>query len=129
VGHKDRWGDNIKINVQEIGCEGMDWNLMVLNRVRWKIRMKMAMKIYGFIEGGGAFLPAKCTLLYTRKRTDFSIGSKKLKQVKQQNHTCFPAINKENLSTKIFKKKYQNRIKEKLTINNVKTSEYQKPNL
>ena len=61
---------------------------MVLNRVRWKIRMKMAMKIYGFIEGGGAFLPAKCTLLYTRKRTDFSIGRKKLKQVKQQNHTC-----------------------------------------
>ena len=30
-----RWKDNIKINIQEVGCEGMDWIDVAQDRDRW----------------------------------------------------------------------------------------------
>jgi hypothetical protein len=29
------WEDNIKMDLQEVGCEGMDWIELVHNRDRW----------------------------------------------------------------------------------------------
>jgi hypothetical protein len=31
-----RWENNIKINVQEVGCGGMDWNELAHVRDRWR---------------------------------------------------------------------------------------------
>jgi len=30
-----RWEDNIKMDLQEVGCGGMDWIELVQNRDRW----------------------------------------------------------------------------------------------
>jgi hypothetical protein len=30
-----RWKDNIKMDLQEVGCEGMDWIDVVKDRDRW----------------------------------------------------------------------------------------------
>jgi hypothetical protein len=31
-----RWEDNIKANLQEVGCKGMDWIEPVQDRHRWR---------------------------------------------------------------------------------------------
>jgi len=31
-----RWEDNIKMNLQEVGCGGMDWLELALDRNRWR---------------------------------------------------------------------------------------------
>ena len=31
-----RWEDNIKMDLQEVGCEGMDWIEMAQDRDRWR---------------------------------------------------------------------------------------------
>jgi len=31
-----RWEDNIKMNLQEVGCEGMDWIGLAQDRDRWR---------------------------------------------------------------------------------------------
>jgi hypothetical protein len=33
---RSRWKDNIKIDLQEVGCEGMDWIGLVQDRDRWR---------------------------------------------------------------------------------------------
>jgi len=30
-----RWKDNIEMDLQEVGCEGMDWMVVIQNRNRW----------------------------------------------------------------------------------------------
>jgi len=32
---RHRWEDNIKMDLQEVGCVGMDWIELALNRDRW----------------------------------------------------------------------------------------------
>jgi len=32
---RNRWKDNIKMDFQEVGCEGIDWNVVAQNRDRW----------------------------------------------------------------------------------------------
>ena len=34
-----RWEDNIKIDLQEVGCGGMDWIDVAQNRDRWLARV------------------------------------------------------------------------------------------
>jgi hypothetical protein len=35
-GPRHRWEDNIKMDLQEVGCEGMDWIKLVQDRDRWQ---------------------------------------------------------------------------------------------
>jgi hypothetical protein len=38
VRHKHRWEDNIKMDLQEVGCEGMDWIDLAQDRdSRWAL--------------------------------------------------------------------------------------------
>ena len=30
-----RWKDNIEMDLQEVGCEGMEWMVVIQNRNRW----------------------------------------------------------------------------------------------
>jgi hypothetical protein len=33
---RHRWEDNIKMDLQEVGCGGMDWIELAQDRVRWR---------------------------------------------------------------------------------------------
>jgi len=40
-----RWEDNIKMNLQEVGCEGMDWIKLVHDRDSWWALVKAVMNL------------------------------------------------------------------------------------
>jgi hypothetical protein len=42
------WEDNIKVDVEEIRCESVDWVYLIYYRVQWLAVVNTAMKIRGF---------------------------------------------------------------------------------
>ena len=40
-----RWEDNIKMDLQEVGCGGMDWIELAPNRDRWRAFVNAAMNL------------------------------------------------------------------------------------
>jgi len=42
---RHRWEDNIKMNLQEVGCGGMDWIKLALDRDRWQALVNAVMKL------------------------------------------------------------------------------------
>ena len=40
-----RWEDNIKMDLQEVGCEGMDWIELAQNRDRWRVLVNAVMNL------------------------------------------------------------------------------------
>ena len=40
-----RWEDNVKKNIQEVGCGGMDWIEMAQDRDRWRALVNAVMKL------------------------------------------------------------------------------------
>ena len=40
-----RWGDNIKIDLQEVGCGGMDWIGLALDRDKWRALVNAVMNL------------------------------------------------------------------------------------
>jgi hypothetical protein len=40
-----RWEDNIKMDVQEVGCGGMDWIELAQDRDRWQALVNAVMKL------------------------------------------------------------------------------------
>jgi len=38
-----RWQDNIKMDLQEVGCGGMDWIELPQYRVRWRVLVNAVM--------------------------------------------------------------------------------------
>jgi len=40
---RHRWEDNIKMNLQEVGCGGMDWIKLVQDRDRWRALVNAVM--------------------------------------------------------------------------------------
>jgi len=40
-----RWVDNIKMDLQEVGCGGMDWIELDEDRDRWRARVNAVMKV------------------------------------------------------------------------------------
>jgi hypothetical protein len=40
-----RWGDNIKADLQEVGCGVMDWNELAQNRDRWRALVNVVMNL------------------------------------------------------------------------------------
>jgi len=43
--HKCRWEDNIKMDIQEVGCGGIDWIKMAEDRDRWQALVNAVMKL------------------------------------------------------------------------------------
>jgi len=39
------WEDNIKMNLQEMGCEGMDWMDLAQDRDRWRAFVNAVMNL------------------------------------------------------------------------------------
>jgi len=44
-GTRRRWEDNIKTDLQEVGCEGMDWIDLAQDRDRWRALVNAVMKL------------------------------------------------------------------------------------
>jgi hypothetical protein len=40
-----RWEDNIKMDLQEVGCGGMDWIELAQNRDRWRALVNSVMNL------------------------------------------------------------------------------------
>jgi len=40
-----RWADNIKMDLQEVGCGGMDWIELAQNRNRWRALVNAVMNL------------------------------------------------------------------------------------
>jgi len=45
-----RWEDNIKMELQEVGCGGMDWIELAQDRYRWRALVTLVMKLRGSIK-------------------------------------------------------------------------------
>jgi len=43
-----RWEDNIKMDLHEVLCEGMDWIYLARDRDRWQATVNAVKKIFGF---------------------------------------------------------------------------------
>jgi len=43
--HRHRWEDNIKMDLQEVGCGGMDWIELTLDRDRWRAVVNAVMNL------------------------------------------------------------------------------------
>ena len=43
--HRRRWEDNIKIDLQEVGCGGMDWIELAQVRDRWRAFVNPVMNL------------------------------------------------------------------------------------
>ena len=44
-GLRRRWEDNIKMNLKEVGCGGMDWTDLAQDRDRWRAFVKAVMNL------------------------------------------------------------------------------------
>jgi hypothetical protein len=42
---RSRWEDNIKMDLQEVGCGGMDWMELAQDRGRWWALVNAVMKL------------------------------------------------------------------------------------
>jgi len=42
---RHRWEDNIKIDLQEVGCGGMDWISLAQDRDRWRALVNVVMNL------------------------------------------------------------------------------------
>jgi hypothetical protein len=40
-----RWGDNIMMDIQKVGCEGMDWIGLAQDRNRWRAIVNAVMNL------------------------------------------------------------------------------------
>ena len=45
-----RWEDNIKMDIQEVGCGGMDWIELAQDRDSWWALVNAVMKLRGSIK-------------------------------------------------------------------------------
>ena len=43
--HQCRWVDNIKMDLQEVGCGGMDWIELAQDRGRWRALVNVVMNL------------------------------------------------------------------------------------
>ena len=44
---KRRWEDNIKMDLQEAGCGGMDWIELAQDKDRWRALVNAVMNLWG----------------------------------------------------------------------------------
>ena len=48
--HRRIWDNNIKMDLQKLGCNGMDWIVLTQNRDRWRASLNTLINIEFFIK-------------------------------------------------------------------------------
>ena len=48
-----RWGDNIKMDLQEVRCGSVDWIELAQDRDRWRALVSAVMNLRGSVKCGG----------------------------------------------------------------------------
>jgi hypothetical protein len=43
---RHRWEGNIKMDLQVVGCKGMEWIELAQDRYRWRVRVNMVMNFW-----------------------------------------------------------------------------------
>jgi len=43
---RSRWEDNIRMDLQEVGCGGMDWIELAQDRARWRALVNAVMNLW-----------------------------------------------------------------------------------
>jgi len=43
---RHRWGDNIKMDLQEVGCWDLDWIRLAQDRDRWRALVNVVMNLW-----------------------------------------------------------------------------------
>jgi len=43
--YRHRWEDNIKVDIQEVGCGRMEWTELAQDRNRWPARVNAVMNL------------------------------------------------------------------------------------
>ena len=61
-----RWEDNIKMDIQEVGCEGMDWIDVAQHRDRWLALVNTVMK-FRVPQNSGKFLTSWEPVSFSRR--------------------------------------------------------------
>ena len=46
AGDRRRWEDNIKMDLHEVGCGGMDWTELAEDRDRWRSLLNAVMNLW-----------------------------------------------------------------------------------
>jgi len=63
---RHRWEDNIKMDLQEVGCGGMDWIKLAQDRDRWQARVNAIMKLR-VVKNVGNFLTSCKPVSFSRR--------------------------------------------------------------
>ena len=61
-----RWEDNIKMDLQEVGCRGMDWIELAQARGRWRVHVNALMNLRVPYNAGN-FLTSCKPVSFTRR--------------------------------------------------------------
>jgi hypothetical protein len=56
---RSRWEDNIKLDLQDVGCEGMDWIDKAQDRDRWQALVNAVMNLQVALNAGISLLVQK----------------------------------------------------------------------
>jgi len=57
--HRHRWEDNIKMDLQEVGCGGMDWIEPAQDRDSWRALVSAVMNIHVSLNAGNLMTSCK----------------------------------------------------------------------
>jgi hypothetical protein len=52
VRHRSRWANNIRTDLQEVGCGYMDWIGLAQDRDRWRTLVSAVMNLRGTVKCG-----------------------------------------------------------------------------
>jgi hypothetical protein len=64
--HRQRWEDNIRMDLQEVGCGGMDWIGLAQDRDRWRAIVNAAMNLRVPLNVG-KFLTSCKPVIFSRR--------------------------------------------------------------
>jgi hypothetical protein len=74
---RHRWEDNIKMYLQEVGCESMDWIELTQDRDRWWALVKAVMNVW-VPKNAGNFLTSCKPVSFSRRTVLYGVSKYEL---------------------------------------------------